>query len=1084
MAGFSREQTPEGIIDMVKKLNVFGDSVSSNFDNHLNKMELCHKLISTLVDALTEKEEEEEEKRYMGIFKKHLVRFKENNNENNETRVKLLYIWRFYHVVIGILMGNTTMNDIHALIDGRDGPREENELVEHMFVLSSLNEKDKNDLGDFSEEDFSFFDFKCTINNYHPHLTQIPNFITHHLINYNTGANDVVDESQQISINISSLQDGLREFSFSVNRWINNVNGNKDKIYSNKTELQFLKTLLKKKNNKRLCVLLKVVNKLKSESQLEENALYKLEVKNNILTIEPKTEIYKVIGDIQPPPTNTPAPTFNVGEFAYVDQVHDYGKQIVQYAAALRGGNVIKDIIEELCSFEETPKVKLIIGYGASSSGKTSTLIHFNKSEDKKNTEEANGMVPEILRKILETYPAVEITIEKVCEFKSLNESPIQLEEQTGATKPESDLDSKLKGMLNFFVDTGGNVLRKVAFTPKNPHSSRYHVIAKIKISNNIQSNYLFVGDLAGIEGKFTADIDTLYKMYINSPNYKVDERKNDKITMEDVENIRCLEYETLERKPGSIFNDTYLKPLYNELYVPLNRDVKVENLFFSSNTPPLYRVDNLDIIKKFVSDYDSKFNGSEREWMDGSTWMGFGSFLYNSEVNNIKGNSVSIEDGGVIGTPNGFSFQYIINSKERKKYIIAILIRPNTSAFDKSVLGELNELLKSVTLKEFKPPDDKPQFSLYNDGGRLLNYGTIGISVKGSRKVAYDDNKISSKDISDYVNDENFKNLFNLFCAKRSSTYGFTIYFSVDEILYSDGTIHKSGLELEANEVKKNKTPRKRLLPNEAEVTRLKIRRNLIYKIKRLAEFIDNDVDGLSLNKRNEEGDIIRHSLKTLREEIVRFTSSEDVSYPNLDTACMRMDYTPFVDSESWKKTGKSAETKFDKNGIIGWTLNECRVSGSPSSSSNFIDVSKEEMDNLQIIILGLFNNTPVPKEKHNEEKKYMDINKYKQAYYRYKWKSKFIKQEDDPDAKLIDQFLISKLDDTTTDISESKGNDAGNIKIADDAGTRIAAIEKKINDINILNADTQLGVLDFLNHAISFFRRDGSCIDINKKN
>jgi hypothetical protein len=189
-------------------------------------------------------------------------------------------------------------------------------------------------------------------------------------------------------------------------------------------------------------------------------------------------------------------------------------------------------IIEQICTHK---KPVFLLGYGASGSGKTSSLIYFNNG---KTPDEQNGIVIHLCKEIIEKLnapvdPAESVNSVKIVvkEFYTTNK------QQTNVSGPyvfkpdltyEGDIgqpkhayhvnmnnpgeDFKTMGqVLKQLVD----VDRYVKATTNNPQSSRSHVLVFIQFCSEADGTKpirnLIIGDFAGKENVFQCtDTDTV----------------------------------------------------------------------------------------------------------------------------------------------------------------------------------------------------------------------------------------------------------------------------------------------------------------------------------------------------------------------------------------------------------------------------------------------------------------------------------------------------------------------------------------------------------------------------------------------
>ena len=189
-------------------------------------------------------------------------------------------------------------------------------------------------------------------------------------------------------------------------------------------------------------------------------------------------------------------------------------------------------IIEQICTHE---KPVFLLGYGASGSGKTSSLIYFNKG---KTPDEQNGIVIHLCKEIIAKLNAqntqinsVNVVVKEFYMTTGMQTNDIVkyiFDTNLMKTKTIGDID-KLKHAYHVNMNkpveeftTMGQVLKQlvdvdryVKATTNNPQSSRSHVLVFIQFcsdadgTNDIRN--LIIGDFAGKENEFQcAEIDTI----------------------------------------------------------------------------------------------------------------------------------------------------------------------------------------------------------------------------------------------------------------------------------------------------------------------------------------------------------------------------------------------------------------------------------------------------------------------------------------------------------------------------------------------------------------------------------------------
>jgi hypothetical protein len=188
-------------------------------------------------------------------------------------------------------------------------------------------------------------------------------------------------------------------------------------------------------------------------------------------------------------------------------------------------------IIEQICTHK---KPVFLLGYGSSGSGKTSSLIYFNKG---KTPDEQNGIVIHLCEKIIEKLQATDqsqVKSVKVVVKEFYTTTALQTNQSAeyifttdlklisgNISKPNHAYHVNMNKPVDKF-ETMGQVLKQlvdvdryVKATTNNQQSSRSHVLVFIQYcsddTGNVPVGNLIIGDFAGKENEFQcADTDTV----------------------------------------------------------------------------------------------------------------------------------------------------------------------------------------------------------------------------------------------------------------------------------------------------------------------------------------------------------------------------------------------------------------------------------------------------------------------------------------------------------------------------------------------------------------------------------------------
>ena len=203
-------------------------------------------------------------------------------------------------------------------------------------------------------------------------------------------------------------------------------------------------------------------------------------------------------------------------------------------------------IINKIISKEDI----IILGYGQSGSGKTSTLIY--STFDGTTTE---GIIPRLLNKLKHSYNDLVIlelifidiylNWDNISSLNDITRNHYMIKQMEniefyfdGSTWKSINNDYNLGKVINDTFD-----LREIEPTENNPNSSRSHVLIHIKLldnSRNILSN-IVIGDLAGVENTFSGNPS---KLVILDKNYS---EHSDKYSNKDI------------NEPSKLYFDNFL---------------------------------------------------------------------------------------------------------------------------------------------------------------------------------------------------------------------------------------------------------------------------------------------------------------------------------------------------------------------------------------------------------------------------------------------------------------------------------------------------------------------------------------------
>lgn len=424
-------------------------------------------------------------------------------------------------------------------------------------------------------------------------------------------------------------------------------------------------------------------------------------------------------------------------------------------------------------------KPVLIIGYGASGAGKTSTLIYFNKGKtnDSKNgilVHLCNRMAKEhnfnkIELKCREFYVEQNKTTPNVRYFPNDKKNSVEfiynknenifklntfnsdkkfiynnkyIEKSYPETETIFDDNSSLGEMVIHLIDND----RFVAATTNNPNSSRSHslifvnLIKYIKDKNNVETEYkttIIIGDFAGVENLFDCDSDEFKEKFntIIRDDVYLDETKKNKINKQ----IENLKIKLNENPENSEFINSELKKL-NKTLLSLNKKEyyhrypiedyysKLEDKYDSYTLDFKFIINNF-IKLKFIQNYNENLLKDTLKYP----------FDFNSNINNEL----------LITVKNGKNNNIKYN-ENTDKYINYIISEQNSK--DK-LLKSLINVFKNI--KNFK--SDYTKYTITDNLDLLILKSIFGISFdkKDTDIKTIFSIKDGSNTLVKYINDQ-----------------------------------------------------------------------------------------------------------------------------------------------------------------------------------------------------------------------------------------------------------------------------------------------------------------------------------------
>jgi len=303
--------------------------------------------------------------------------------------------------------------------------------------------------------------------------------------------------------------------------------------------------------------------------------------------------------------------------------------------------NQMTQIVEKV----KDGKPVFIMGYGASGSGKTSSLIYL----DNKGRKE-DGIIIDICKEICkDSFNKLELTTEEIftndepsnksfelCETSNItnitnitkcisnvytfnydenNEDSFVLEKTENTEKIKhpyrnpGDIPKTFGEILKYLIDSD----RLVKATTNNPQSSRSHSFAFIQFicESKPKNGYLIVGDFAGVENTFNCDNIVTIRDFLNIKNKDTDETyyggnhsytdNVDRIITDYIyldERVYGLDLIKINEKLDKI-NESLLLTVDNRIF---KMDVNKFNIVSSK-----IRRAKLNVKEKFLTDYEKE---------------------------------------------------------------------------------------------------------------------------------------------------------------------------------------------------------------------------------------------------------------------------------------------------------------------------------------------------------------------------------------------------------------------------------------------------------------------------------------------
>ena len=500
-----------------------------------------------------------------------------------------------------------------------------------------------------------------------------------------------------------------------------------------------------------------------------------------------KFDTYRVEKQINSPDSYT-----NEYLFGPFNRIYNFDKKNKQIADELN------DIVNSL----ENKKDVFIIGYGASGSGKTSTLVYL-----KNNNITEEGIIIHVCKRLTKTYNKFNV---KCREFFTENNTnivrkiPVNDEESISFTFKNNSilLDNDFTYTPKWISEAGnkktfnrgdniGDIIlylidkdRFVEPTTNNPKSSRSHSLVFIELigDGDKKANFI-IGDFAGVENKFDCQNDNAKKFYeINTgndnyylkkfeDNYK--EEANDEFNDSYYQNLNYSKNKNYDHIKTILLNK-FFKIKYNNMQYDITYDKQkikynnmqyditydkqkikynnIENFFiiddYQDKLKKIFKTDIENILKEEKDNIKKEWDKKDNDFKQNNI---FKNFIENSIKTIFEKYFETLKEqlsnclNSISNTSNTFSSYDIIKSLKDNKIIGMINF---------STLSNLEYLSLYTNNKNLKPEDS---FIIYlkkfiNDNlDNIIEYwkglfNTVVLDIKEEDKDEYEKKKDQSK--------------------------------------------------------------------------------------------------------------------------------------------------------------------------------------------------------------------------------------------------------------------------------------------------------------------------------------------------
>lgn len=697
-------------------------------------------------------------------------------------------------------------------------------------------------------------------------------------------------------------------------------------------------------------------------------------------------------------------------------------------------------------------KPVFIMGYGASGSGKTSSLIYFNKGVlDKRNgilVHLCNIMAKKNYNKIQlkcrEFYMESEQQkLPKVRYFPDNKKDYINFEFENNEFRLKTFTNDKNEyEYKNKYTDKNGDnktfnsasnlgefiihlidVDRFVAATTNNKNSSRSHSLIFVTLINNDNNNKttLIIGDFAGVENLFNCNSEKVQEDFFKVERDNIDsDKENIKIIEEQLKNCKN-ECDNL-KKEKKLYSQKqyYLRYPIHEL--KQNYDKPFSNTVISKN----YEITKESILKKKIDTIITKF--------------------YEDKIKNIFTSKIS---------NNFYKENVLVNDIETYKNNLFDYINEYVNYNIKNPFSNILKFINNINSDIFNSKFENSIINYENEHDKKLLFGIFGIFF----------NKYNT--INEYLNKREKKQpilLFiewkNIFKEMSSQSYTFVEYFTNVTIK----EIFEKILENSKTDYDKNK--------------------ELLYG------------KGICNIRRN-EGVFINNSLKDIR-DIINYIIIEKNKYkltisPPFVDECLNFYCNKNI---CFKLNRKEIYNTYEKN--INITNSSKDVNNFPFESLIFNVIYEEIKQDILKLIISVFCVFNISKSANNPPPTpYIDINYIKFLFFNKDDEGNLQKLKDELTnfTNLDVKSVLNKFNNDTNNgklkilkiIESNVFQDVKNIIQNDLSESSMNIISEFIEFIDNFNASSAIGTLEFLDAVSKYNTINNICnykkFDINQK-